>query len=258
MSEVYEYIEGYEHDNSYADSLIFEVDPKTKTIAQLRDQVLIAGEVMSQYIAFNIPRYFDGIDLAEKTIEVLYISPENYSDVNKVINARCNDDTLAFGWIVPGEALTSPGTLAFSLEFAGDKYKLKTRTIELEIYDGMKTTDILPEPVEQEWYIQVQNRCENLLNEVDTLKESVQESMTRLEQGFEEVKKRGSDVKERLAAVITDKGIKTASEDSFDVIIENAREIQTGINMTQMLATTTTTSNCADIKTIVTHEPYTE
>lgn len=203
MSEVYEYIEGYEHDNSYADSLIFEVDPKTKTIAQLRDQVLIAGEVMSQYIAFNIPRYFDGIDLAEKTIEVLYISPENYSDVNKVINARCNDDTLAFGWVVPGEALTSPGTLAFSIQFSGEKYKLKTRTIELEIYDGMKSTDILPEPLEQEWYV-------------------------KLQEEFEDLKKRGADYKERLAAVISEKGVETASNDMWEVVIENAEKISTG------------------------------
>lgn len=212
MSEVYEYIEGYDHDNSYTDSLIFEVDPKTKTIAQLRDQVLIAGEVMSQYIAFNIPRYFDGIDLAEKTIEVLYISPENYSDVNKVINARCNDDTLAFGWIVPGEALTSPGTLAFSLEFAGDKYKLKTRTIELEIYDGMKTTDILPEPVEQEWYIQLQ-------------------------QEFADLKKRGSDVKGQLADVITEKGVKTAGTESWETIIGNAKKISSGGNYGMLIDT---------------------
>lgn len=212
MSEVYEYIEGYEHDNSYADSLIFEVDPKTKTIAQLRDQVLIAGEVMSQYIAFNIPRYFDGIDLSEKNIEVLYISPDNFSDVNTVINAERNDDTLAFGWVVPGEALTSPGTLAFSIQFSGEKYKLKTRTIELEIYDGMKSTDILPEPLEQEWYIKLQEEFENL-------------------------KKRGADYKERLAAVISDKGVETAGTESWETIIGNAKKISSGGNYGMLIDT---------------------
>ena len=212
MSEVYEYIEGYEHDNSYADSMIFEVDPKTKTIAQLRDQVLIAGEVMSQYIAFNIPRYFDGIDLAGKSIEVLYISPDNFSDVNTVINAERNDDTLAFGWVVPGEALTSPGTLAFSIQFSGEKYKLKTRTIELEIYDGMKSTDILPEPLEQEWYVKLQEK-------------------------FEDLKKRGADYKERLAAVISDKGVETAGTESWETIIGNAKKISSGGNYGMLIDT---------------------
>lgn len=204
MSETYEYIEGYDHDNSYVDGLIFNVDPKTKIISKLKDQTLIAGEAMSQYIAFNIPRYFDGIDLSGKNIEVLYISPDNFSDVNTVINAERNDDTLAFGWVVPGEALTSPGTLAFSIQFSGEKYKLKTRTIELEIYDGMKSTDILPEPLEQEWYV-------------------------KLQEEFEDLKKRGADYKKRLAVVISEKGVETASNDMWEVVIENAEKISTGV-----------------------------
>lgn len=75
---------------------------------------------------------------------------------------------------------------------------------------------------------------------------------------LEEVKKHGSDVKEKLAAVITEKGVETASTDSFDVIINNAKEIQTGISLTQVIETTTTTSDCGDIKTVVTHEAYVE
>lgn len=75
---------------------------------------------------------------------------------------------------------------------------------------------------------------------------------------LEDTKKYVGDKKEKLAAVVTDKGVETASTDSFDVIINNAKEIQTGISLTQVIGTTTTTSNCADIKTIATHEAYTE
>ena len=75
---------------------------------------------------------------------------------------------------------------------------------------------------------------------------------------LDDVKKHGSDVKERLAAVITEKGVETASNDDFDVIIDNAKEIQTGVSLTQIIKTSITTSNCNDIKTTATHEIYTE
>lgn len=254
----YEAIEGYNHDNDYSDEVVFKVDVKSKTITPVKDQTLIAGECNSQYIAFEIPRYYDGIDLSEKKIQVLYISPDGHTDINKVINAQRSEDTLQFGWVVPGEALTSAGILAFSIEFAGDKYALKTRTIEKEIFDGMTGSDVVPEPLEQEWYIQIQSRCEDLLNEVDTLKESVQVSITKLEKELEDTKKYVGDKKEKLAAIVTEKGVETASTDSFDVIINNAKEIQTGISLTHVIGTTTTTSNCASIKTIAAHAPYVE
>lgn len=45
---------------------------------------------------------------------------------------------------------------------------------------------------------------------------------------LEDVKKHGSDVKERLADVITEKGVPTASNESFDDMIANAKKISTG------------------------------
>lgn len=45
---------------------------------------------------------------------------------------------------------------------------------------------------------------------------------------LDEVKKHGSDVKGRLAAVITEKGVPTASNESFDDMIANAKKISTG------------------------------
>ena len=47
-------------------------------------------------------------------------------------------------------------------------------------------------------------------------------------EALEDVKKRGSDVKEKLAEVITEKGVPTASNESFDDMIANAKKISTG------------------------------
>ena len=87
--------------------MIFDIDPLEKRISVLKKQTLIAGENNSQYIAFKIPRYVDGIDLSTKNIQVLYIAPGGHSDINKVINVQRSDEDLLFGWVVPGEALPS-------------------------------------------------------------------------------------------------------------------------------------------------------
>lgn len=73
-----------------------------------------------------------------------------------------------------------------------------------------------------------------------------------------QVKKSVSDGKSKVASAITDKGVSTEATATFDTMAENIGKIQTGISLTQVIGTTTTTSNCADIKTIATHEAYTE
>ena len=163
MSEVYEYMGGYDNTNKYADDMIFEVSSDDKSISVIKGQTLISGERNSQYIAFRMPRYYDGIDLSEKNIEVIYVTELGFSDINKVINVRRNDDFLLFGWVVPGEALQDPGTLSFCIEFAGQEYVMKTMPVEVEVYDGMHGSDIMKEPVEQVWYMQIQNLCSETL-----------------------------------------------------------------------------------------------
>lgn len=86
----------------------------------------------------------------------------------------------------------------------------------------------------------------------------VAEKIDEIENTINGIKKSVSDGKTLVATAITSKGVATESTDTFDVIAENVGKIQTGISLTQIIGTTTTTSNCANIKTIATHEAYTE
>lgn len=163
MSDIYEYMDRYDHSNKYDDDMIFEVSKEDKSISIIKSQTMISGERNSQYIAFRMPRYYDGIDLSEKNIEVIYVTETGISDINKVINVRRNDEYLMFGWVVPGGALQEPGTLSFCIEFAGDEYVMKTMPVEVEVYDGMNGSDIMVEPTGQVWYMQIQNLCSETL-----------------------------------------------------------------------------------------------
>ena len=210
MEEIYEYVDGYDNSNDYNDTLVFKISQKDKRIETIKEQPLLTGEQNSQYIRFELPRYYDGIDLSEKSIEVIYIAPDSSGDINKVINVRRSEDTIQFGWVVPGPALLTSGVLAFCIEFVSDGYTMKTRQIELEVIDGMDGSAVVPEPASQEWYV-------------------------LLREEFAALKKRGSDIKKELAEIVTEKGVETASSDDFDVILDNARQIQTGISNTQVL-----------------------
>lgn len=240
MEAEYEYIEGYDHSNSYSDNIVFDIDPLEKKITKLKGQTLVAGECNSQYIAFTIPRYVDGIDLSTKSIQVLYIAAEGHSDINKVINAARSEDTLRFGWVVPGEALTDPGVLTFAIEFAANKYMLKIRSIEQEIVDGLDGSAISPEPTEQAWYIEIQQRCQDILDDVDEVNKN---AIVKLQDEVAELKKSGRDGREDLASAITEKGIGTDAGEDMHEMADHVRQIPTGteyrIGLTEL-----TTSLC--------------
>lgn len=163
MGDVYEYVDGYDNSNAYSDDMVFEVSKEDKSISVIKKQVLISGERNSQYIEFQMPRYYDGIDLSEKNIEVIYVTETGTSDINKAINVRRNEEQILFGWLVPGGALQDPGTLSFCIEFAGEEYVMKTMPVEIEVYDGMNGSDIMAEPTDQVWYMQIQNLCSQTL-----------------------------------------------------------------------------------------------
>ena len=235
MNEVYEYMDGYDHSNRYSDDMVFEVSKEDKSISIIRKQTLISGERNSQYIAFQMPRYYDGIDLSEKNIEVIYVTETGISDINKVINVRRNEEYLLFGWVVPGGALQDPGTLSFCIEFAGDEYVMKTMPVEVEVFDGMNGSDIMVEPTGQVWYMQIQNLCsetlektqnhetnaavseknaqtymqnaQNPYSQANLAKESIQGSTKQItdnKTSIEELKKENAQLKARLDAALAD------------------------------------------------------
>lgn len=263
----YEYVEGYDHENTYSDSIVFDIDPLEKRITALKSQTLIAGEENSQYIAFEIPRYVDGIDLSTKTIQVLYIAPEGFSDINRVINVARNDETLRFGWVVPGEALTDPGILTFAIEFTSSKYMLKVKSIEQEICDGLSGSEIAPEPTEKTWYVEIQHRCETLLDDVEQAREDVRaavnqvdtlaDTVSNLSKELENTKKYGADVKKGFAEAISEKGVETANTDSFEIMIDNVRKIQSGFDslVTSTPGYVISANDMSDMDSVVTSTP---
>ena len=157
-----------------------------------------AGEVIGVYhdkdvnrLTFEVPATYKSIDLTEYQISINYVNEEEQKDVYFIENYTLSDDAsiITFDWLVGATACAVPGNVGFTICFK----KLDDEAVESEIEERYMT-----------------DLAGQLYKELD------------------EVKKHGSDVKGRLAAVITEKGVPTASNESFDDMIANAKKISTG------------------------------
>ena len=110
--------------------------------------------------------------------QIIYITESGYSDINTAICVERNDESLRFGWLVPAAASYDVGTLSFGIEFVGDDYVLKTRVVDVEVFDGLNGGEIIPEPEEKTWYIELQQRCDYVLNQANAAKEAAAGSAT--------------------------------------------------------------------------------
>jgi hypothetical protein len=171
MSMEWEWVDGYDN-TTYTDDLTFEVDKGTKLLQQIDEQIMVSGENRSQFIRFAMDRYYDGVDLSEKTLQIIYITEGEYSDINLACCVEKNDEQIRFGWVVPAAACYEPGTLSFSIEAVGDDYVWKTRVYDIEVYDGLNGGEIIPEPEEKAWYIELQERCDYVLNQATAAKDA--------------------------------------------------------------------------------------
>ena len=171
MSMEWEWVDGYDN-TTYTDDLIFEVDKGTKLLQQINEQIMVSGENRSQFIRFEMDRYYDGVDLSTKTLQIIYITEGDYSDINLACCVERNDEKIRFGWVVPAAACYEVGTLSFSIEAVGDDYVWKTRVYDIEVYDGLNGGEIIEEPTEKAWYIELQERCDYILNQANAAKEA--------------------------------------------------------------------------------------
>ena len=221
MSMEYEWVSGYAN-GTYTDDMIFKVDKETKQLQVITNQPMVSGENKSQFIRFEMPRYYDGVDLSTKSIQIIYITESGYSDINAAICVERNDENLRFGWLVPGAASYDVGILSFSLEFVGEDYVLKTRVCEVEVFDGLNGGEIIPEPEEQNWYIELQQRCDSVLNAATSAKNAAAGSAS-------DAAGSASDAAGIKTAVDTTKGLIDAALTALTAALE-----QIGLNKTDI------------------------
>lgn len=178
MADTWQAISGYAS-NNYSDTMVFEVDGATKKLQKISGQTLIAGEKNSQYIRFMMPRYWDGIDVSEKTISIIYGLAGQYYGETAAISAERTDDSLRFGWVVPEEACCIAGTLLFVLVIKDSTYVLKSQITEVPVLKSINLDDVIPEPTKEAWYADFQVRVGRTLSAAENAVEEAQSTLAQ-------------------------------------------------------------------------------
>ena len=124
----------YDWYDDYSDDKISTVD-KNKNILVDASQVNISQEENSQFIPFEMSRYYDGFDLMKATIWIYYLSSDGYVGASKAVNVSYDTATIKFGWLVDDAATHIAGNLKFEIRAIGtnskgDAYIWKSKTFE--------------------------------------------------------------------------------------------------------------------------------
>lgn len=196
---------------------VYKIDLDTRAV------LVPAGEAIGVYhdkdvnrLTFEVPGIYKGIDLTGYQISINYMNEEEQKDVYLVedmivtMNMNNKPESIQFSWLVGATACAVPGTVGFTICFkkldseGNILNEINTKLTRMKVLEG----------------------CEAVESEIE--ERYMTDLAGQLYKELDKVKKRGSDVKKRLAAVITEKGVETASGDDWDVVIDNAEKIPTG------------------------------
>lgn len=91
----------------------------TKDIALNKKQFNISQEENSQYIPFEMPRYYDGFDLVRTAISIHYKTKSGRHGASKPVNVAFNNEKIRFGWLIDSGVTLDVGMLEFEIHAYG-------------------------------------------------------------------------------------------------------------------------------------------
>lgn len=109
---------GYVRYSAFSDSDISVINDR-KDIALNQNQINITQEENSQYIPFEMPRYYDGFDLVNTILSIHYTTKSGRHGAVKPVNVTFNDEKIRFAWLVDAGATLDVGTLEFEIHAHG-------------------------------------------------------------------------------------------------------------------------------------------
>lgn len=104
--------------DDYDDTVYSKIDA-ARNITVDPSQADVTQEDNGQIVPFEMPRYYDGIDLMEMTIQIHYLNANHQENYAAPINVTYSSDKIRFGWLLSNNATAKDGTLNFELMASG-------------------------------------------------------------------------------------------------------------------------------------------
>mgnify|MGYP000882482666 CR=1 FL=1 len=108
--------------SSYRDDKYSSID-ELKNIKLDESQINITQEKNSQFIPFQMPRYYDGVDLLDMMLQVHFVNKDGDENYATPVNVTYNSDTIRFGWLIDENVTTVDGEVDFEITATGSNEK---------------------------------------------------------------------------------------------------------------------------------------
>lgn len=127
---------------------------------------IVMGEINSQEIEFSIPRYYDNVDLLDKSFYILYQTKGGIFKA-EAIDVAYNDEEIRFNWLMNEDATMYPGKLIATVQLEGldeqgKNYVMKTMNFSVKVEEAL--CEYGADGVYRTWATDIETRIENLEN----------------------------------------------------------------------------------------------
>lgn len=212
--ETYQRISKYLLSDDYSDD-VGPIEVYGRTIGDVTEEISVSGEENSQYIQFIMPRYYDGIDLVDMTINIHYELSNGTGSDDYPVNAYYSDEHIKFGWIIPQPAVASPGVIQFCIFAVGEKnghyYIFKTETKQYNVKQGLNIGTGIIEP-DENWYMEFVLRLEGITDDL------IAEAKEIVDEYAGQVLDLDSELNTSSAHAIQNRAVANAFLDNYDLI----------------------------------------
>lgn len=170
--------------NNYSDDKLSYVDTN-KSITVDSSQINISQEENSQFIPFEMNRYYDGIDLSEMLIQIHYVNKNNEEDYDNVVNCQYNDSKIRFAWLVDRGVTYLAGNVSFEIRATGTNEKgenycwISKPNGKINILESLTGTGIVKP--DSDWYTGFINTMNSKISEATAYAQQAEASATRAE-----------------------------------------------------------------------------
>lgn len=149
--------------NDYSDDSFSLID-ENKEIAVNSNQINITQEDNSQVIPFEMPRFYDGVDLMKMTLQIHYVNADKAENYTAPVNVSYSPTRIRFYWLVSNYATIKDGTLQFEIMASGainvpnsnetKNYLWRTKpNDQLVVLKSLTGTGMI-DPTGDDWYTQ--------------------------------------------------------------------------------------------------------
>ena len=170
--------------NNYTDEKLSYIDEQ-KNITVDSSQINISQEENSQFIPFEMDRYYDGIDLTEMLIQIHYINKNKEEDYDNVVNCQYSADKIRFAWLVDKGVTYLPGDITFEIRATGvnekgDNYCWISRPNgKLNVMESLTGNGIIKP--DSDWYTGFINTMNSKISEASAYVDQANAAATRAE-----------------------------------------------------------------------------